>query len=155
MSRRSRFIPLLFVLLASSLPLLASDQSLPWVEEAWLKAMRANDLDAVVALYAPDAVAWFPDSPAVHGQKDIRAVYEGMLTGNKLASVTFTDTHHRTSGNITTGWGRFEMTMTPKAGGAPMVMKGRFTDVSERRNGKWFYIVDHASNEPAAEPAKK
>jgi hypothetical protein len=31
-------------------------------------------------------------------------------------------------------------------------MAGRYTDVQEKRNGHWVYVVDHASAEPA--PAK-
>ena len=46
-------------------------------------------------------------------------------------------------------WGRFSLTLVPKAGGDPVVMTGRFTEAAERRAGTWVYIVDHASAEPA------
>jgi hypothetical protein len=38
--------------------------------------------------------------------------------------------------------------MVPKAGGDPVTLHGRFTDVAAKRNGRWVYIVDHASEEP-------
>jgi hypothetical protein len=32
-------------------------------------------------------------------------------------------------------------------------MAGRYTDVQEKRNGRWVYVVDHASAEPEPAPA--
>jgi VCBS repeat-containing protein len=45
--------------------------------------------------------------------------------------------------------------MEPKAGGAPVTMKGRFAEVSVEKDGKWVYLVDHASAEPPPAPAKQ
>ncbi|MCA1582638.1 MAG: hypothetical protein LC796_14850 [Acidobacteria bacterium] len=75
------------------------------VDEAWAAAMKANDLDAVMRCYAPDAVAWLPD------------------------------------------------TLVPKASGKAVTMSGRFSEVAEKRNGRWVYVLDHASAEPAPSAA--
>ena len=32
-------------------------------------------------------------------------------------------------------------------------MSGRFSEVAEKRNGRWVYVLDHASAEPAAAAA--
>ena len=146
-------IPGLFLLLfASALPGFAADTGAKTVDEAWVKAMKANDLEAVLACYAPDAVAWLPDSPEAKGEKAIRATYQGLLTANTVQDVTVTETNYKTTGNLSVGWGRFVLSLAPKSGGSPIAMKGRFIDVAELRDGRWFYIADHASAEPSPSP---
>ena len=149
MSHRSRLVPMLLLTLSASvLSLHAAESGAASVESAWLKAFKANDVNGVVALYAPDAVGYFPGMAAVSGEKGIRTAFEGMMGGNNVQDAKLLDRHSKTSGNVSVGWGRFELTLVPKAGGATVVMKGRFTDVAERRNGKWLYVVDHASEDP-------
>ena len=150
-------IPVLFLFLfALALPGFAADKGAKAVDDAWVKAMKANDLEAVLACYAPDAVVWLPDSPEASGEKAIRAAYQGLLAANTVQDATVTETHYKTAGNLSTGWGRFTLTLAPKAGGAPIAMKGRFTEVAQLRGGRWVYVADHASAEPSApEPTKK
>ncbi|MCI0415602.1 nuclear transport factor 2 family protein [bacterium] len=58
-------------------------------------------------------------------------------------------------GDLSFAWGRYSVTLVPKAGGEPIQMEGRFSDTSRKINGKWLYIVDHASmNPPPPPPAK-
>jgi hypothetical protein len=68
--------------------------------------------------------------------------------------VLLSDTSSRKLGKSQVGWGRFKMTPAPKAGGEPLVMTGRFTALAEQRNGKWVYVVDHASADPPPPPKK-
>lgn len=125
------------------------------VDAAWTAAMKANDIDAIMKIYAADAVAWFPNEKEARGTAAIRATYEGLLSANTVTAANISDTGHRTVGKTSVGWGKFSLTLQPKAGGNPVVMVGRFTEVLERRNGRWVYLVDHASAEPApVEPAK-
>jgi uncharacterized protein (TIGR02246 family) len=137
-----------------STSLFAADKGVAAVEAAWVKAMKANDLDGVATLYASDAMTWFPDRPPAMGAAAIRAEYKEMLDPNTVKDVVLSDTHSKTSGNVSAGWGNFVLTLVPKAGGDPIVMKGRFTDVAEMRDGKWLYIADHASSDPAPPAAK-
>jgi uncharacterized protein (TIGR02246 family) len=129
------------------------------VDEAWTKAILANDLDAVVACYAPDAVMWTPGDPESKDGKAIREAYAALLKDNTVKDAKISDTQYRTVGKTSVGWGHFSFTLAPKAGGAPVTMTGRFTDVAVEKDGKWVYIVDHASAEPPpkapASPAKK
>ncbi len=67
--------------------------------------------------------------------------------------VGFRDMHHETMGNRTVSWGTFSMTLVPKALGKPVTATGRFTEVTEKRGGKWVYVVDHAPRDPM--PAAK
>jgi uncharacterized protein (TIGR02246 family) len=129
------------------------------VDEAWTKAILANDLDAVVACYAPDAVMWTPGDPESKGGKAIREAYTALLKENTVKEAKLSETHYRTVGKTSVGWGHFSLTLAPKAGGAPVTMTGRFTDVAVENDGKWVYIADHASAEPPpkapAPPANK
>src|SRR5439155_14253636 len=42
------------------------------VDEAWVKAMTGNDLNAVMACYSRDAVMWLPEAPEAKGHEAIR-----------------------------------------------------------------------------------
>ena len=49
------------------------------VEQAFAKAIITNDLQAVLALYAPDAVLYPPDAFEVEGIAAIRENYAGLM----------------------------------------------------------------------------
>lgn len=149
---RSRFAFVIVLILALALPLFAADRGAKSVDAAWMKAMKANDLDGVMACYAADAELWFPGAPEASGAKAIRALYQGFFAANTVQSVATTDTHYRTSGSLSAGWGEYTLTIVPKAGGSPITMHGRFTEVAALHDGHWAYIADHASADP--EPAK-
>ena len=145
-----RITALAFLIVTFSLPCRAAETGAQSVDSSWIKAMRANDLEAVLKTYAPDAVAWLPQVKEARGEKAIRATFEGFLSANTVKEVVLSETGYRTMGKVSVGWGRFSLTLAPKSGDSPVVMTGRYTDMAERRGGRWVYIVDHASAEPAA-----
>jgi uncharacterized protein (TIGR02246 family) len=120
-----------------------------------VKAATAGDVEGVVALYAPDAVLFAPDSMEARGTAAIRAAYQQMFKENTVANASINATYD-TSGDLSSGWGTATLTMTPKAGGSPQTMTVRVTAVARKINGKWLYVVDHASVPmgPAPPPAK-
>jgi uncharacterized protein (TIGR02246 family) len=118
------------------------------LDAAWVKAMKAGDVNGVVACYASDAVLWLPGAPEARGGKAIRDTYTGMLSANTVTEVSLTDTHYENAQNLSLGWGHFTMTLQPKAGGAPTIMGGRYIDVAKKVDGKWSYVADHASVGP-------
>ena len=120
------------------------------VDEAWRKAMIANDIDAVMSNYSKDAVMWLPDAPEAMGREAIRNSYVGLLNANLVTGATFANTHYQTSGNLSVGWGDFTLTLSPKAGGGPVKLSGRFSVIAKKENRKWVYVVDHASAHPAS-----
>lgn len=126
----------------------AADAGIKSLDAAWAKAMKANDLEGVMVLYAPDAVAWSPGAPEAHGAKEIRASYAAFFSANTVQEVADPVAHFKTSGTLSVSWGNFTMTIRPKAGGAPVTTKGRFTGIAEKRKGRWYYIADHASPDP-------
>ena len=150
-----RVTALAFLIVMFSLPCGAAETGAQAVDSSWIKAMKANDLEAVLKTYAPDAVVWLPEVKEARGEKEIRSVYEGLLSANTVKEVVLSETGYRTIGKVSVGWGRFSLTLAPKAGGSPAVMTGRYTDIAERRGGRWVYVVDHASAEPAGSEGSK
>ena len=144
-----------FLIVAFSLPCRAAETGAQSVDSSWIKAMKANDLEAVLKTYAPDAVVWLPQVKEARGEKAIRSVYEGLLSANTVTEVILSETGYRTMGKFSVGWGRFSLTLAPKSGGSPVVMTGRYTDIAEQRGGRWVYVVDHASAEPAGTEGSK
>jgi ketosteroid isomerase-like protein len=126
------------------------------VDSRWLLAMKANDLEGVLACYAPDAVAWLPDAPEARGARAIRDTYAGWLGTMTVKDVSIANPHYEDSGDLSCGWGNYTMTLQPKSGGDLVVMKGRFVEVAKKVGGHWLYAADHASNDPPpATPAPK
>jgi ketosteroid isomerase-like protein len=139
-------------LLALATPLAAADHGAQLVDQAWVKAMKANDLEATMALYAPEAVAYFPDGD-FKGKEAIRKSWTDFLAMFTVKDATSTGTYE-TTGDTSLGWGYWTLTVVPKAGGDPIPMKGRATVVVKKIGGKWQYVVDHASVPLPAPPAK-
>jgi ketosteroid isomerase-like protein len=138
-----------FLLSAAALP---AEEGAKSVDAAWLKAVKANDVAALVACYAPDAVMWLPDAPEARGSKAIHDAYAGLLAANTVVDATIANEVYQTSGDLSTGWGNFTLTLKPKKGGDPVTMKGRFAVVSKKAGGKWVYAADLASADPAPAP---
>jgi ketosteroid isomerase-like protein len=156
---RLRFVPLVLTFaLAGASMAVAQEGGAKDVDAAWVKAMKANDVEALVACYAPDAVMWLPDAPEARGEKAIRAAYSGLLGTYTVADAALSNAVYQTSGDLSTAWGNYVLNLKPKAGGDNVVLKGRFLSVSKKVGGKWRYAADLASNEPpppAPQPATR
>lgn len=115
------------------------------VGTAFMKALRDNNVDAIVGLYAEDATYFPTDALAVKGRSAIRASFAGFLGAFTVKDAYSTEVMHLTRGDYSVSWGRWGGTLVPKAGGAPFKFEGRFTDVSKLVAGRWTYVLDHAS----------
>ena len=60
-----------------------------------------------------------------------------------------------TKGDIHVAWGTYAVTLVDKTTHAESVERGRYTDVQKKIDGRWLYIVDHPSDDPAPAPAAK
>lgn len=130
----------------------SSKHGLNTVDMAWKKAMLANDAAAAAALYDEDAILVLPGSPEIKGRKAIADAYAGWLGQQKVTAVTIDNAQYRTSGNISSGWGTWTMTTEPRAGGASTTATGTWMAIAEKKNGKWMYVADHASEDPPPAP---
>ena len=156
MARRSRIVmsSVLLALILAATPSGAAESGAQSVDARWLAAVQANDVDAIMKCYAGDAIMWLPNAPMARGANEIRAAYAGLLSENTVKEAALKDVTYKTAGKLSLAWGRFSLTLVPKAGGEPLVLTGRFTEVAERRGNTWVYIVDHASADPAPPAAK-
>jgi len=139
-------------LLAVAVPVVAGEHAAQLVDQAWVKAMKANDLEATMALYAPDAVGYFPDGD-FKGKQAIRKSWTDFLAMFTVKDATSEGTYE-TTGDTSLGWGLWSLTVVPKGGGDPIAMKGRATVVVRKIGGKWLYVVDHASVPLPPPPSK-
>jgi uncharacterized protein (TIGR02246 family) len=150
---KGMFLSALALLVATSAA--AADHGAKTLDDAWVKAINANDLEAVVALYADDATMYPPDQMEAKGKEAIRANYAALLGANTVKDAKMLDARYETSGNFSMGWGHATLTVVPKAGGDPQTMEVRFTAIAVKRGGKWLYVNDHASAPlPPPPPAK-
>jgi len=133
----------------------APKHGLMTVDSAWVMAMRANDAAACAALYAEDAVLVLPGSGAIKGRKAIAAAYGDWLKDVKVTDAAVMDSHYRSAGRVSSGWGAWKVTTVPKAGGAPTTETGTWCAVAVEKDGAWKYAADHASADPAPPAPKK
>jgi uncharacterized protein (TIGR02246 family) len=147
-------LALLAAALLLAMPVPAADLGPEAVDQAWLRAVKANDLEGLVACYAPDAVMYPPDVLIAQGRDAIRENYKNLLATMTVRDATLSDTHYETHGDTGIARGQFTLTLAPKAGGDPITMKGRFVEVCRKIGGKWLYVIDHASVPMPPPPTK-
>ena len=136
------------LLLASVISVAAAESGASFVDAAWIKAMKAGDVSAVVECYASDAVFWGNGAPLAKGTKEIRSSYEEYLSAYTVKDASLIEMGNETVGDKSFAWGRFVITIAPKAGGASITTSGRYTVMAKRIAGKWVYTLDHASADP-------
>lgn len=117
------------------------------LDATFLAAYNAKDAEAVSATYwhSPDVVSFQPDSMIQRGWDEIHTAFvEGFKQLPEGAKLELNESHYSVAGDIVLTWGLWTFTM-PGPDGKPIVAEGRYTDVKARRDGKWVYIMDHAS----------
>lgn len=153
-----RAVPFVLCLLLAASPSFAAEApkatGVKGLDAAFTKAMLAGDAAGLAALYADDAVLVMPGAPAARGGKAIAETFAGLVKDVKVTEFVLMDSHHETSGHLSAGWGRYRMTMVPKAGGAPVTETGTYCGVATQKGGVWKYVSDNAAADPAP-PAKK
>jgi uncharacterized protein (TIGR02246 family) len=118
-------------------------------QACWQPAFESGNADAVARCYAPDAVLWLPGAPRAKGRDAIRAAYAGFFAGSRIRSATLTELGKVAHGDDASSWGTFKVVLVSKKDGKETTETGRYTDVSRRIDGRWQYLVDHASDEPS------
>lgn len=116
------------------------------VDASFLKAFNAGDVDGLAATYwkSSDVVSMPPDAMILRGWDAIHEGFKKMMATMSGAKLEMTESHYSVSGDVVLTWGLWRLTMAGQDG-KPMTMEGRYSDVKAKRDGKWVYIVDHAS----------
>jgi uncharacterized protein (TIGR02246 family) len=145
-----RFAKLLLGLSLAFAALPAWAQEERTATDCFFDAFTHNDADAVAACYAPDATLWIPGAPKAKGQEQSRAMLAGWFAANTVKTFTYNQLGTRTLGDDRVTWGEFTLVVAAKDTGVETASRGRYTDVSRKIDGKWVYLVDHASDDPPA-----
>ena len=127
-----------------SAQLIASAKAL---DAKFAAAFNSGNVDAVMDTYenSPELVSFPPDAMEAVGYAAVKAGYAKSFAGMPGAKLEITDAHYRVVGEAVIGYGQWKMVLPGANGSAQVEMTGRFTDVKAERNGKWVYLVDHAS----------
>jgi uncharacterized protein (TIGR02246 family) len=116
-----------------------------WLDQ-WKQAFTEKNLDAIMALYADDVVAYDVVPPLQYlGKEAYRKDYESFLAqyaGN--LHVEFKDLHFGGSGDLGYATGLELIGGTLKSGEKSEVWL-RFTSICRKANGKWLDFHDHVS----------
>ena len=127
------------------------------LDQQFVEAFNKGDADAMMATYwnSPNLVSFNPEGGG-QGFDAAKAGIAGMLAAMAGAKLELYDIHNDVHGDVVLGWGRWRLTM-PAAKGPAQTMEGRYTDLKAQKDGRWVYVMDHASVPvpPQPDPAKK
>lgn len=107
------------------------------IENRWATAMNTKDINALMNLYAEDAVSMPDGQPILVGKAAIKKAQEAEFAQPaKYASVAFTTTDVYPQGDFVTEVGRSEF----KDAAGKVVMNGKYIAVFEKQNGKFVCV---------------
>jgi len=128
------------------------------LDQSFVEAYNAQDVDRVMALYwnSPDVVSYPPGEMEIRGWENMKQSFAKDFSTTKGGTLELFESNNKPAGDVVIGWGKWRWTM-PMEQGPPMELTGRYTDVKAKRDGKWVYLIDHASAPmpPPPDPLKK
>jgi uncharacterized protein (TIGR02246 family) len=121
-------------------------------DSSFLAAANAGDVDAVVAVYASDAVLLPPNLPPQRGRTAIRSFWGGWLKAYTLKFEVGSDTVEG-RGDLAYNVGHYRYTAVPKDKANPgMADEGKFVEIlKKQQDGSWKYAVDMYSSNLAGQ----
>jgi len=115
----------------------------------WRAAWLGGDTDAIMALYADDAVLMPQDQPPVVGREAIRSLYHAVLPRFDFRSHS-TVMEVDAAGDLGYIWSSYALTATPKAGGRPVKSAGKSVFIVRRQAGGAWKITRLIDNSDGA-----
>ena len=116
----------------------ADEEAMSKGTEAWVAAYSRGDVDAILALYAEDAVVMPPGVPAATNQESLR---EFLTTDIATSAGTTLELGASTSGvSGDLGWHAGAFTIKDTSGVS--VGAGKYMEVWRKRDGKWLILRD-------------
>lgn len=116
------------------------------LDRQFVDAFNRGDAEALSSLNwnSPDAVLFPPGALEARGIAAIRQTNAETLAALRGARIELIESHQMPAGDVVIGWGKWRLTI-PAPDGATTEIIGRHTDVKAERDGKWVYLIDHAS----------
>ena len=128
------------------------------VGDAFGKAMAAGDVPAVLALYRDDAsVIWPGRGEEAQGKAALEKMVRAALASAPKDLKLVPKSNHAIAlgSDYIVNVGRWEQTFTTPRG-RHVTQEVRTTEVLQKTDGEWRYLVDHASvGLPVATPARR
>jgi uncharacterized protein (TIGR02246 family) len=141
-TRRMLLTMVMFGPMAGAPALLAQGdaQVIQGLENDWQRAIAARDVNAIVALHAPDAVVMMSNSPLASGSAAIRSAYNGLVNTPGL-SLTWVPTKiDVVSPRVATDIGTYTLAYDTPQG--RVTDHGNYTTVWHKINGQWRVAID-------------
>jgi len=127
-------------------------------EDAFARACEGGNVDAVLALYTDDAIVVWPGAgQEAKGKAAIEKLVRGVLasTPKDFQLVQKSNEAHALGSDYIVNVGRWEQSYTNPRG-RKRTEDVRTTEVLQKTDGQWKYLVDHASvGLPPAPPARR
>ncbi len=123
------------------------------LDRAFVESFNKGDVDALNTLYwnSPDVASFPPDLLEARGIAAVRESNARTAASLKGGQLEITESHNMPVGEAVVGYGKFRIAI-PGPDGKPTQVVGRYTDVKAERDGKWVYLIDHASAPLPASP---
>ena len=102
-------------------------------------AFQSGDVDRIIEFYAEDAISMPPGFPVSIGKDAIEADLRFFFDEFALER-EFTLVDYEIAGDYATRWGEWTQTLTPKAGGDPVIETGRCTLGWKRFGDEWKVV---------------
>ena len=124
------------------------------LDQEFVAAFNRGDAEELSRLNwnSPEAVLFPPGALEARGIDAIKQANAQSLAALRGARIELFESHQMPAGDVVIGWGKWRLTL-PGPNGTSTEMIGRHTDVKALRDGRWVYLLDHASV-PLQPPAK-
>jgi uncharacterized protein (TIGR02246 family) len=111
------------------------------LDELFTQALNSGDLDALVALYEPQACINPEPGQVATGTQAIREALSGFLAMNPKLTLEVKNLNQTSDIALTTG--NWHLTGTGPDG-SPVDMRGQSVEVSRRQpDGTWRFVIDN------------
>lgn len=116
------------------------------LDQQFIEAWNKGDVDAIMATYwnNPELISYQPDTDC-KGWQATKDGYVDFFANAPKTTVQLIESTYKATGDFVVGWGKVRMTEPSAQGAPPMETLIRFTNVIAKRDGKWVYVMDHAS----------
>ena len=118
----------------------SEEQTIRGLDNDWQRAFAARDVNRIVSLHAPDAVAMFSNSPMASGSAGIRSTYDGLV---KIPGVSLTWVPTKidvVSPTVATDFGPYTLSYDGPQG--KVTDHGNYTTVWHKIDGQWRVAID-------------
>jgi len=115
------------------------------LDQRFAAAWRSNDLEAVMACFWNDPGLHVVVNGEVHrGYQAVRAMFKQMLDQHESITLTVDDLSYVRSGEGVIGVGTATFDLKPPGGPGTLLVE-RWSDLRRKVDGRWVYVLDHAT----------